>query len=68
MKDKRTEAQIKAESKYNAKRKGTPTFSAIRLDNENQKAELDSIFDRFGSRKSALLLAGKLLKKELESV
>ncbi len=59
-------AQQKANSKQDLKRRGAPSFSAIRLDSQQQKDDIDDIFNQFGTRKSALILAAKLLKKELD--
>lgn len=61
----RTEAQEKALQRQNEKRKGAPMFSAVRLDTVEQKERVDNVFSQFGTRKAALLLATKLLEKEL---
>lgn len=59
----RTEAQQKALERQNKKRKGSPTFSAIRLDSEEQKEFIDQAFSKFGTRKDALIKAAELLMR-----
>jgi hypothetical protein len=58
-------AQKKAELKQNDKRRGTPTFSAVRLNSVDEKKLIDDVVKRCdGTRREALLQAFSLLKLE----
>jgi hypothetical protein len=60
------EWQKKANANQNEKRKGTPTYSAVRLTDDNEKQWLDSVIKKHGGTKRATLIeAYKLLEKEL---
>ncbi|HEY7866594.1 MAG TPA: hypothetical protein VIC51_11390 [Psychromonas sp.] len=65
--------QQRAELNRSAKRKGTPTFSAVRFsDSEkvsaaDKKAAIDAVISRFGgTREAALIKAFKLLDESLK--
>ncbi|WP_149983312.1 hypothetical protein [Pseudoalteromonas rhizosphaerae] len=68
MTDKLTPQQ-RAEQKRSAKRKGTPTFSAVRFSDSEQcsaadkKSAIDAVISRFGgTREAALIKAFELLE------
>jgi len=62
-------AQQKAEKKRSAKRKGTPTFSAVRFKDADRKEEIEDIISLHGgTREDALIAAFRALKKELKKV
>ena len=60
-------AQKKANRIQNSKRKGSPSFSPIRLDSAQQKKEIDDVFGKFKTRKEALILATELLKESIDN-
>ena len=71
MTDKLTPQQ-RAEQTRSAKRKGTPTFSAVRFSDSEQcsaadkKAAIDAVITRFGgTREAALIKAFELLNSSL---
>jgi hypothetical protein len=60
------EWQQKANAKQNEKRKGTPTYSAVRLSDIEEKTWLDSVIEKHGgTKKDSLIRAYELLEKEL---
>ncbi len=72
MTDKLTPQQ-RAEQTRSAKRKGTPTFSAVRFSDSEQasaadkKAAIDAVINRFGgTREAALIAAFELLEDSLK--
>lgn len=60
-------AQKKANRVQDSKRKGSPSFSAVRLDSVEQKKEIDDVFSKFNTRKEALILAAQLLKDNIDN-
>ena len=57
----------RAEKKRSEKRKGTPTFSAVRFKSAEDKDMVDDVFRRHGgTREQALIDAAKSLHKELK--
>jgi hypothetical protein len=62
-------AQQKAEEKRSVKRKGTPTFSAVRFKELKLKSRIDEIINLPGGTREAALIAAfdaleeKLIKK-----
>lgn len=60
------EWQKKANINQNEKRKGTPTYAAVRLSSEKEKKWLNTIIEKYGgTKKDSLIAAYKLLEKEL---
>lgn len=64
--------QQRAEKNRSAKRKGTPTFSAVRFSDSEQcsaadkKSTIESVIKKFGdTREAALIKAFKLLDESL---
>jgi len=61
-------SQEKANRNQNEKRKGTPTYAAVRLDSEKQKKWINGLIEKFdGTKKGSLIRAYELLEKELEN-
>lgn len=65
--------QQRAEKTRSAKRKGTPTFSAVRFSDgekasaSDKKAAIDAVISRFGgTREAALIAAFELLEDSLK--
>ncbi len=60
------EWQKKANENQNKKRKGIPTFAAVRFKTEESKKKIDSIVKRYpGTKEESLIAAYELLEKEL---
>jgi hypothetical protein len=68
---KTNEAQVKANVTQNEKRKGVPSFSAIRFDKPEDEENLKAInltIESFGStKKNTVVAAFKLLQKNFDS-
>jgi hypothetical protein len=61
------EWQQRANQNQNEKRKGTPTFAAVRLSDENEKKWIEGIIKKFaGTKKDSLIAAYKLLEKDMK--
>jgi hypothetical protein len=61
----RYQAQVDAERKYSAKRKGKPQLSSVYIDEEEKKG-IDRVFNKFnGNKKQATLEAFRLLAEKL---
>lgn len=66
----KSKAQVWANENQNRRRKGLPSFSAIRFDwlDEEKLIAINETIALYGSnRKNALVAAFKLLQKDLES-
>ncbi|MBU0801301.1 MAG: hypothetical protein KKA05_09895 [Alphaproteobacteria bacterium] len=65
--DKKADWQKTANVNQNEKRRGSPTFAAVRFKSQADKDWLDSVVKMFnGTKEESLIAAYRLLEKELD--